>query len=584
MITSGDGELDNLKNAIRSVEGIFSSVYITANGNDVVLTKAFCKDKGYDYSFLPWDDDFSKQRNFNFSQVADADYIFWMDCDDVVVNPKVLLDIATVSKQNEYDCVFFTYWYGAKFNGKPSRETFEDVELSQNRERLIRPGSIVWKKRLHETPVPIDDSTFKYTRVEYSKEYPVAWLHLGADRDISQEVMEKRMARNRRILELELQDERKEGQADPRTLLYLMKIYTEDNDEKILRECIEMGKEYMAKSGWDQERAVCCRLMSVCMGKLGRDLEASKLLHEAISEWPYDPLLYLYLARSYFNMKKFNAMKHWMGIGLNLDTKDDNTQMHNILDMKVLAAELMMQYNLYGKRDIRKAYESAKLLNKLNPQPEHEHNEQYLHNQTELDKACENAHKLMDYYKSIQREDLIPSVVDSMPTEMKRLPFAVNHFNRYKEPKTWGSNEICYYATFGGEHFEKWDGDSLKAGIGGSETAVIRLSEELTNLGWKVTVYGDPLVEKTINGVLYKPYYMFNARDNFNVFIQWRSASMAGKVACKRYYVDLHDVYHPSALINKIDSIGKIFVKSDYHKSLGEGIPDYKFEVVSNGI
>ncbi|GIW70209.1 MAG: hypothetical protein KatS3mg101_0956 [Patescibacteria group bacterium] len=82
------------------------------------------------------------------------------------------------------------------------------------------------------------------------------------------------MDRNQRLLEMELKEEREKGEADPRTLLYLMKIYAERKDENLWKECIKMGYEYLEKSGWDAERALACSLMARCMGNLGNHLEA----------------------------------------------------------------------------------------------------------------------------------------------------------------------------------------------------------------------------------------------------------------------------------------------------------------------
>lgn len=589
IITKGDAELDNLKKAIESVIDHVDEMCITTNGKEVEETKKYCATHPkIKYTHLDWSDNFAVQRNFCASQVrSDADFYGWMDSDDVILNPHIVRDVATVSKKAGYDTVFFPYWYGNKFDGEPSLETFVEVELSQNRERLIRPGSVVWKKRIHETPVPTDDANFKYSRIEYSEEYPVAWVHLGADRDIPLEILNKRMDRNRRLLEMELEDERKIGEADPRTLLYLMKIYAEDEDEATLRKCIDMGDEYMAKSGWDMERAVCCQLMSRCMGKLGDNEKARDLLHRAIAEFPYSPLLYLYLARTYYNLGNYGAMKHWMKIGMDMKIEDNNGGMANILELKLLSAELMLQYYLHAEKNIRHAYQSARLLNKLNPTVDNQHNEDYLYDQKELDIASEHVHKYMQYLESIQREDLITPFLKTLPVEIKRLPFANRYYNRYRPTRVWGENEVCYYATFGGDHFEKWNADSLKSGIGGSETAVIRLSQEWAKAGYQVTVYGDPPSDKIgvdEHNINWQPWYNFNSKDKFNIFVQWRNSNLANKVSAKKFLVDLHDVYGEESHLRRMDQIDKLMVKSEFHSGYAPSIPSFKKEVISNGI
>lgn len=585
MITQGDKELEFLKGAVASALPAVDSVYITANQTPYSATKEWCEKNGYHFSFLKWNKDFGEQRNFNFSQVPkDYDFILWMDSDDVIIGAEYLKEIAAISKKQEFDVVFFDYWYGAKFKGKPSLETFVEQELTQKRERLIRMGKTTWKKRIHETPVPIDGEHFRYSRVPYTPEKPVAWLHLGADREMDIKAIEAKMARNRELLELELNDERKDGEADPRTLLYLMKIYAESEDPQILKKCVELGDEYLQKSGWDQERAVCYQMMSKCMGKLGLNEDAKDFLHNAIKEYPYDPLLYLYLARTYFNLGDFRAMHHWMTLGLNLKMEDNNSGFQNILELKIVSSELMVEYYFNGEKNVDKAYEAAVMLNKVNPTPQNQQNVDYLLNAKKLNSAAKNVHEVILHLEETNQEDKIADLVKTLPDELKHLPFAINYYNKYQEPRVWGDNEICYYANFGGPWFEKWDGNSVKTGLGGSETAIVKLSEEWAKLGYKVTVYGDPNTVGEINGVTYLPFYEFNQRDLFNIFVQWRNNHMADKVNAKKFYVDLHDIYFEATLKPKLLQTDKIFVKSKYHRDLAPEIPDNKFEVIPNGL
>lgn len=592
IITEGDEKLKNLQLLYESISPYVDRIYLTANSNKVEKTKAWCHELGIEYSYLKWDDDFATQRNFNFSQVGDdIDYIIWADSDDVILGGEYIPRIVQVMEDKGYQSMFFQYWYGVKFDGEPHPKNFKEVELTQMRERIFRKDAIYWKGRIHETPIPVNGEDHKYTKVEYSKKpqpekgkYPIAWLHLGADRDIPKDILKIRMDRNQRILEKQLADERKEGQADPRTLLYLMKIYAESHDAKLLEECISMGDEYMSKSGWDAERAVCTSLMARCMGELGDHKKAAEFLHQAIQEYPHDPLLYLHLARAYYNLKNYRSMRHWMRIGISLDLDEAQTSMNNLLEMKILTSELMLKYYLESEKDVEKAYDSAKKLYELNPTENNKKNEEYLYDLKELNIASGHIHKYLKYLDDIGEEDKIVQTIEQMPSGMRKLPFANSLYFKYKEPRVWGENEICYFANFGQAHFEKWDDTSLEKGIGGSETAVIRLSQEWAKLGYKVTVFGDPKQIGERDGVTYLPWYMFNKKDKFNIFIQWRSGHLAGKISTKKFYIDLHDVWYEYDYLDRIDHIDKIFVKSEYHKSFGKSLPQDKFVVISNGI
>ena len=201
-----------------------------------------------------------------------------------------------------------------------------------------------------------------------------------------------------------------------------------------------------------------------------------------------------------------------------------------------------------------------------------------------LNDASGHVDKLIEYYSNENEQEAIESVLNSLPSEIEKLPFVSKLKNKHLTPKKWASNEICYFANFGGKHFENWSPKNLAKGIGGSETAVIHLAKEWAKLGYKVTVYGDPGKEEgEHDGVLYLPYYKFNRRDHFNVFIQWRSNSYAGKIKCKKYLVDLHDIFSP-ADYRSVDNLDKLMVKSKYHRDIAPDVPDNKFAIIGNGI
>lgn len=591
LIVKDDSELDNLKRAIKSIAYCVDEVIVVSNGESIHQIRAYCKGSialPFEISYFhhPWTKDFSEQRNFAASKVRkDADFYIWLDADDVLVGADRLRDIASKAKRMNLDSVFFNYWYFCTFDGEPSADTVKEVKMNQMRERLIRPGSIIWHKRLHETPVPVEGLDYKYTQIKYSPEEPIAWLHLGVTENMSEEDQKIKTGRNRELLELELADERKtkEG-SDPRTLLYLMKIYAEMDDERLTLDCIKMGEEYLTKSGWDAERAICCSLIAKSLGKLGQEKEAKDFLFKSIQEYPYDPVLYLHLARVCFNLKQYHEMKHWLDFALSLDTADTASTINNLGELKVLSTRLTMNYYFSGERNVKKAYKAARMLYKEQPTQENKDMLDYLKEMNDLDEASGNAHKLMLYYQDLDDSKGVVKVIESMPENMQNLPFAWHMYNKHKIPRAWKSNEICYYATFGQAHFEQWGPDNLETGIGGSETAVIKLAKEWAKDGYQVVVYCDCGKQEGLHdGVLYLPYYKFNPRDNFNIFINWRSNHLAGKIKAKKFLIDLHDLF-PADVYKNYNQYDKLMVKSEYHKSLAKDIPDEKIRTISNGI
>jgi hypothetical protein len=157
----------------------------------------------------------------------------------------------------------------------------------------------------------------------------------------------------------------------------------------------------------------------------------------------------------------------------------------------------------------------------------------------------------------------------------------------------WNNNSIVIYSNFP-FHVEDWSPLSVNKGIGGSEEAIIYLSQELVNLGYKVTVFnrcGE--MEGEYNGVIYQNVDKFNPQDNFNVLIFHRTwkQPMQMKVNAKKIAVWMHDNPHLFPIIEESDhaeflgSFDKIFMLSNFHKAmLPDWIPEDKIFLTTNGI
>lgn len=573
IIVKDDLELADFQEAVKSVKDYVDGWYIVANGKETAEIKAYTVSQGGHYYYLPWSKDFSKQRNFIIAQLPpDTDYYFWLDSDDILVGGENLRDIAKLGLKTKKDIIFFEYWYGCSFNGKPSLENMTKVDITHYRERLLKPGTHIWKGRLHETPVPLDNIKDSYVKCSH-KDYGVAIMHKK-----TMEVALETMVRNQEILEEQLKDEQKEDKVDPRTLLYLMKIYSELKEARYWSECIKMGEEYLTKSGWDEERATCCDLMAICHSKLGNFQDTIKLLHDAIREFPHYPLFYLRLALAYWNVGKPRESKHWLEIGVQLPLDKRTAGITNIQEMKILSAQVLLKLK-YQDKDWEACLSAGEILLKEQPNEQNQKQYYFLEDLAELERACKETDKLFQYLDKIGNTQGIINALEILPIGITSQPFAIKWRQLVTPPKIWKDNEICYFANFGGGHFEKWDAESLKDGIGGSETAVIELSKEWTKLGYKVTVYGDPTQPVEIDGVRYLPWYYFNSADFFNIFIQWRTSGMCPIIKCKKYLVDMHDLYNEQNLNREVDIY---MFKSKHHASLSPSVKNKL--VVSNGI
>lgn len=599
LIVKDDSEYLSLFKALESLGEYVDGIYITTTGKEVENIKSLCNPKAdgpvpffsnkLHYSHFDWVDDFAAARNFNFAQAPqDSDYIFWMDADDVLVGGEQLRHLAELSKKFGKDVVFIPYWYGCTFKGEPSFENLVDIDITQYRECLLRPGVTTWKGRLHETPVPVEGAKNNYTTIKYTDnpkiegEFSIARLHTATG-----ENLEEKMIRNKRILELQLEEERAKGEADPRTLIYLIKIYAERDDKEDWQKVLVMGEEYLKKSGWNEERGSCWENMGIVHGSLGDYRKAADCFIQAINQWPHSIIYYLRLASALYNLKDYEAVKHWINIASSMDLDKKLTSgTTNFKGIKVMFAKLLLNMSYNAEKDTKKALEAARLVYKEEPTPENEQQLLFLEDLNALNDACAHVDKLTEYLNSIGDDDSIVKVLDSLPIAITSQPFAHRIRNKVSKPRSWAANEITYFANFGGKFFESWSADSLSSGIGGSETAVIELSKEWTKLGYKVTIYGDPGDKRgNHDGVTYLPWYEFNPRDFFNIFIQWRGWQMAGKVKARKFLVDLHDIYSIVDLKpHQLRSIDKIMVKSKYQRNLAPTLPDSKFEIISNGI
>jgi len=162
------------------------------------------------------------------------------------------------------------------------------------------------------------------------------------------------------------------------------------------------------------------------------------------------------------------------------------------------------------------------------------------------------------------------------------LPYIVNYNKPIRGPTTWPSKSIVYYCGNSRVKFSPEDKH-----LGGSEQAVVHLSEELVKRQYKVTVYGN-IEPCSKNGVTYLRHEEFNVKDNFNIIILWRRyglEALGPLEFAKSVIVDLHDPTDPASLPKDItkNKVHKIFVKSNFHRTFYPYLQDSLFKIVANG-
>jgi SAM-dependent methyltransferase len=128
--------------------------------------------------------------------------------------------------------------------------------------------------------------------------------------------------------------------------------------------------------------------------------------------------------------------------------------------------------------------------------------------------------------------------------------------------------KIVFYLGHGPEPWEpSWiDGQ----GLGGSETAAVKLAEEFAAAGFSVVIYAG--FEGIVNGVIYQRAESFNpALPYLNALPAWlmvgsRIPEMAAYVNAQHRWLWMHDVECPSLDEKMLDRIDRIIVLSEWHE------------------
>lgn len=508
------------------------------------------------------------------------DFYSWADVDDVLIHGEELDKCAERAKELSLDSVFFTYWYSVLLDEKGA---IKNVAIEHLRERLLKPGVFKWTSRLHEVAVPLDDKYEpKHSLYDLNpqEDRHTVWAHLTNEG----RVMDA-MRRNITLLELQRADEIARGQNDPRTIFYLAKTHYDMRTPEDYAISEKLIHEYLGLSGWAEERSFAWEYLGNIKCIQGKHNEAKDCYFEASKQFGNRHMQYLLIAREYAELNLMEESDFWLDVALKMDEPKTRTTIGNPTDIKFLAASLK-----YNQAIRQSKLEDAIYWYKVRLGVMGEPDDEALKMLKEAKELNDNAKNVFNYarwLKDTGHTNKIPALLESLPLELGREAFVHFIANEVNEPRTWADNEIAYYASMGGEHFEQWSGKSLARGIGGSETAVVRLAEEWVKKGYKVTVYGDPRDDEgEINGVIYKPYYQINWKDKFNILILWRHPYFLDRVeSASQLFVDLHDVASQLDWTDeRMKKVDKVFFKSKYHRAMVPKLPEEKARVISNGI
>ncbi len=580
MIIKQDEPLEFVMRSISSVKDYVDGMYITVTyketaPDDTNPIVKYLNEINAHVSLFKWVNDFSAARQFALDQVPKGveNYITWIDADDVMDNAPALRTLLDACVKNNISAMFFEYLYNVQLDEDGN---IKEVLITHKRERIIRnDDTFKWVGMLHETL--IEQRTENVIK-QATKDFRV--IHLS-----SPERYDNNVTRNIGILEAQAI---KEEHKDPRTLIYLAKAYfdrgkmTDDKDKKkidfdmaliLFREYLNgFGKVgdpgYSEGSGWPEERASAWE----CVGEIAIITHipqiAIQAFQEAINEAPYFPNYYIDLAMAYSISGDFKKAKHWLNLGTSIDIPD-TTLISTPRDIKYRALEVDFQIAMREGK-FSQAVEDAQQISDMFPENEDMQNRVQMARQAGYDnKAAQSIVFLGKYLESNNSPvEKLDHLVKAIPESLQQEKFASEMKHKFTAPREWKNNEIALIC---GPGFETWTPKSVNTGLGGSEEAVVYMSQELAKKGWKVTVYANPGTEAgNYDGVEYRMWHELNYRDKFNVLILWRVIGFVDfKPSAKFTMVWMHDVpNNPDFTSARVSMVNKIATLSEYHKGL----------------
>jgi tetratricopeptide (TPR) repeat protein len=564
-------ELNRLRRCLKTAEYQVDGIFLVFNSNDrpTMSKKARELADFFDITYIvaEWKENFGEMRTLCASQVPDEyDWILWLDADDeLAIDPDAgsLKEIADSAKG--IDGLFARYNYDFNANGQVTEE-HDVIRMYRNN------GNLKWVGRIHETLIEQRRSTKGNT--------PDFWVNHRVDearRNAS-------LARNIRLLEAELESEG--DQIDPRTLYYLGSSYYDAGQLVKARELLE---SYLLMSGWDAERAQAQVWLGRIAMKEDRSTDAKNHFSNALVENPKEVEAYIELGAAEALDDHYHKAIVWLELAISLRPDQGAAIARSPFDNKyrpyIILSECYLQ--LGGEalptalHWAEKAYEISK--------------DDVSKNQVDMIKSILEERKSVNAFmakaraaiKSKQPGDkiLAKNHHDKLPEEIKANPAVIQAMNQLNGPTVWPKNSVAIFC--GNSVLKGWGPWSLDSGIGGSEEAVIRISKHLTNQGYKVVVFAEPLARDGVyDDVEWRNYWEMNGQDHFDIFIGWRNPWMFdADIKANKKYLWIHDVMETSEFTEeRLNNLDKVMLLSDYHRTVYPAIPDNKIFMTGNGI
>ena len=553
-------EYDNINRIIKDYEKYFDEIGIAIDDKKMfdLLTEEYASNEKVNFFKYEWISDFSDKRNFLAEQI-NCDYYVRMDTDDELENPAALVAHAQIASRDNLGIVYTLYDY--------SKDEYGNVNAQHWRDTIIKKDpNLFWNKKIHENILP---KTTQGHKIDFCHTAKI--IHLMDDNHTA-----RSYERNVKYLIAEYEEDKEK--TDPRTLAYLGRMLFALGQDV---EATYFLEKHIEKSGWDEDRyASWCQLSEINRRKADYET-AIACAFEAIQEVPAYPEAYFKLHDVYQEQQSWDKAIYWAKEGF----KKPIPQTFTLIDPSAYTwrPALSLSFCFFKKGEYEAANRFFDIAKKAAPNLSFiKSEEKYYRMGLEHTRYIKNLGEMVNFLKEKDRYK-IKDLLESIPAELADHEYVSSLKNKYLEPKTWADNDVAILC---GDAPEEWSPNSVKGGIGGSEEAVIRMGQELTKLGHKVTVYNNcGMEEGDHDGVQYTNWYKINLRDNFNRFICWRNNIFGMGLKVKQKIVWLHDCPNIELTAETAKTFDKIVVLSDYHRTMIPAcVPDEKVFVSTNGI
>lgn len=505
-----------------------------------------------------WQNNFAHKRNWLAERIS-SEYYFRMDTDDEIIGVENLKKCLVAWVKNGYTMLFMEYLYSFDKSGNCNAKHWRETVIKND-------GNLFWNKAIHEN---INPKSLR--RLNSAKETCIQIKHLATSE-------ERKESSERNLGFLLAEYEKTKEKPDMRTIGYIARMYL---GLKRYKEAIPFFEQFLAGSGWPDDRYWAWLQIADCWLALGNKETALSCAHEALLLNPKFPDAYFHLMGLYYEMGEVDKAIEWGRLGFAKPTP--NTMI--VTDPSAYTwrptAQLALCYMKKGDfeaslRLLEKAYQIApkepSVLDALKFIAElHEDND-----------AVKCYLKLMRYTKFDYK--LYRNLCNSIPRKIASDERLLVAKTQIEPALSWSDKSVVFYC---GGSWEEWVDSSIVGGIGGSEEAVIYLSREFQKLGYDVTVFNNcGELAGDYRGIHYVNFHQFNPKDRFNVLISWRHNMFANQnIKARKKIIWMHDLPRPDDFQpDELNTFDKVVVLSKYHRTWINQVPDDKVYVSTNGV